>query len=102
MVSKASDDFPDPLSPVMTVRVLRGISTSIFLRLCWRAPCTVMRLSICRGGDFILATGSGEGLGRLRLDGNLSSTGGASRVVLRASGGLLFAKFGELPAEREG
>src|SRR5580698_1979905 len=49
MVSKASEDFPEPLSPVITVKVLRGISTSIFLRLCWRAPCTVMRVSISRG-----------------------------------------------------
>src|SRR5258706_5332853 len=45
MVSKASDDFPDPLSPVMTVKLLRGIETSIFFRLCCRAPCTVMRSS---------------------------------------------------------
>jgi hypothetical protein len=27
MVSKASDDLPEPLSPVITVRELRGIST---------------------------------------------------------------------------
>src|SRR5215471_11337994 len=40
MVSKAREDFPDPLRPVMTVRVLRGISTSIFFKLCWRAPRT--------------------------------------------------------------
>src|ERR1700674_2694023 len=40
MVSKASEDLPDPLKPVMTVRLLRGISTSMFLRLCWRAPRT--------------------------------------------------------------
>src|SRR5215831_17789579 len=46
MVSKASDDFPDPLNPVMTVSVFRGISTSIFFRLCCRAPCTVMRSNI--------------------------------------------------------
>src|ERR1039457_4305035 len=46
MVSKASEDLPDPLSPVITVKALRGISTSIFLRLCWRAPCTVIRSSI--------------------------------------------------------
>src|ERR1051326_2714888 len=46
MVSKASEDFPDPLSPVITVKVFRGISTSIFFRLCCRAPCTVMRSSI--------------------------------------------------------
>src|SRR5947208_16587491 len=45
MVSKASDDLPDPLNPVITVNVLRGISRSIFFRLCCRAPCTVMRSS---------------------------------------------------------
>ena len=39
-MSKASEDFPDPLSPVITVRVLRGISTFIFLRLCCLAPRT--------------------------------------------------------------
>src|SRR5580704_18099576 len=46
MVSKAREDFPEPLSPVITVRLLRGISTSMFLRLCWRAPCTVIRSNI--------------------------------------------------------
>ena len=30
--------------PVITVRVLRGISTSMFLRLCWRAPRTEILL----------------------------------------------------------
>src|SRR5579872_1421658 len=44
MVSKARDDLPDPLRPVITVNVFRGISTEIFLRLCWRAPRTVMLL----------------------------------------------------------
>src|SRR6266581_4164832 len=44
MVSNASEDFPDPLSPVITVSVLRGISTLMFLRLCWRAPRTEMFL----------------------------------------------------------
>src|SRR5271157_3720168 len=42
MVSKASDDLPEPLRPVITVRVLRGISTLMFFRLCWRAPRTLM------------------------------------------------------------
>ena len=37
-------DLPEPDSPVITVRVLRGISTEMFLRLCWRAPRTVMLL----------------------------------------------------------
>src|ERR1041385_751132 len=48
MVSKASDDLPEPLSPVITVSVLRGISTEMFFKLCWRAPRTVMLLiAIC-------------------------------------------------------
>src|SRR6476620_5703774 len=38
MVSKASDDFPEPLTPVMTTNLLRGTTTSMFLRLCSRAP----------------------------------------------------------------
>src|SRR5271154_1067578 len=40
MVSKASEDLPEPDRPVITVRVLRGISTLIFFRLCCRAPRT--------------------------------------------------------------
>ena len=40
MVSNANEDFPDPLRPVITVSELRGISTLMFLRLCWRAPRT--------------------------------------------------------------
>jgi hypothetical protein len=34
--------LPEPLRPVTTVKVLRGISTLMFFRLCWRAPRTVM------------------------------------------------------------
>src|SRR5260221_11988797 len=40
MVSKASDDLPEPDSPVITTRLSRGMSTSMFLRLCSRAPRT--------------------------------------------------------------
>src|ERR1043166_8123421 len=38
MVSNASDDFPDPLGPVITVNLPSGRSTSMPLRLFWRAP----------------------------------------------------------------
>src|SRR5215831_17780684 len=44
MVSNARDDFPEPLSPVMTTRRSRGMSTERFLRLCWRAPRTAIAL----------------------------------------------------------
>src|SRR3989344_1955962 len=40
MVSKASEDFPLPERPVMTVIAPRGISTEIFFRLWVRAPFT--------------------------------------------------------------
>src|SRR5689334_10262122 len=42
MVSKASEDLPDPETPVTTVRVLCGISKSTFFRLWTRAPRTTM------------------------------------------------------------
>ena len=42
MVSKASEDLPEPESPVMTTRLSRGMSTSMFLRLCSRAPRTTI------------------------------------------------------------
>src|SRR5205085_9487125 len=46
MVSKASEDLPEPERPVITVSVSRGISTSISLRLCSRAPRTDRWVSI--------------------------------------------------------
>src|ERR1700720_3197024 len=50
MVSKASDDLPDPDSPVKTTSLSRGISRSTFLRLCSRAPRMVIArrlLALC-------------------------------------------------------
>src|SRR5437899_11206230 len=38
MVSKASDDLPDPDRPVKTISFSRGSSRVTFLRLCSRAP----------------------------------------------------------------
>src|SRR5437870_305121 len=38
MVSKASEDFPEPERPVNTTNLSRGISTVTSLRLCSRAP----------------------------------------------------------------
>src|SRR3954471_13593509 len=49
MVSKASDDLPEPDSPVITVSLSRGISTSTFFRLCSRAPRMEMFFSIGLG-----------------------------------------------------
>src|SRR3990170_2396102 len=46
MVSKASDDLPEPESPVITTSRSRGISRSIFLRLCSRAPLMIIRSAI--------------------------------------------------------
>src|ERR1700689_1781273 len=42
MVSKASEDLPEPDRPGSTTRLSRGMSTSTFLRLCSRAPRTRM------------------------------------------------------------
>src|ERR1700719_1204834 len=45
MVSKASDDLPEPLGPVTTVNFPSGRSTSIPLRLFWRAPRISMQVA---------------------------------------------------------
>src|SRR5882757_9234231 len=50
MVSKAREDLPEPERPVITVKLLRGISTLMFLRLCWRAPRTT---NLVNGIDFL-------------------------------------------------
>src|SRR5262245_39794668 len=42
MVSNAKDDFPEPESPVMTIILLRGISTVMSFRLWVRAPLTTI------------------------------------------------------------
>src|SRR5690242_20901077 len=47
MVSNASEDFPEPLTPVTTVMALCGTSTVTFLRLWTRAPWT--RNTSCSG-----------------------------------------------------
>src|SRR5580765_5537289 len=44
MVSKASEDLPEPDRPVITTSLSRGMSTSMFLRLCTRAPRTAIHL----------------------------------------------------------
>src|SRR5229473_6927870 len=53
MVSNASEDFPEPLTPVTTVIALWGISTLMFLRLWTRAPRTWM--VSCSGRKSMLA-----------------------------------------------
>ena len=44
IVSKASELFPDPETPVMTISSSLGSTTSIPLRLCSLAPVTRMAL----------------------------------------------------------
>src|SRR4029450_3932546 len=48
MVSKASEDLPDPDRPENTIRALRGRSRWTFLRLCSRAPRMTRRSVILR------------------------------------------------------
>src|SRR5579859_305380 len=43
MVSKASDDLPEPLGPVKTTSLPRGKDTLTFFKLCCRAPTTTRR-----------------------------------------------------------
>src|SRR3546814_6374751 len=62
MVSKARLDLPEPESPVMTIRLSRGRSTSTPFRLCSRAPRTEMWVRLMGGvcSRFVLDTQGGE------------------------------------------
>ena len=55
MVSNANEDFPLPLNPVITVRLLRGMLTSIFFRLWTFAPIiSILSLSFINNKSSIL------------------------------------------------
>src|SRR3546814_18621039 len=62
MVSKASDDLPEPDRPVITISRSRGRSRSMFFRLWVRAPRMRMVSIAIGGGDL----GNGGG-GRRRI-----------------------------------
>src|SRR5690606_38757858 len=82
MVSKASEDLPDPESPVITISLSRGSSRSMFLRLCVRAP-RMRMVSIAMGE---LASGCGWGWPPAGPEANK----GAERATdLGANGGVL-------------
>src|SRR2546421_6183055 len=62
MVSKASEDFPDPESPVKTTSLSRGIVRSMSFRLCSRAPRMTIAVCCCAlpaGTGFFSATDPG-------------------------------------------
>ncbi len=78
MVSKASDDLPEPLTPVITVRVPWGISTSISRRLCSRAPRTrIDPLFVVGLGGF-----TGLALSRQSVDDPVDAVKGADVLVI--------------------
>src|SRR4029450_2792325 len=60
MVSNASDDLPEPDSPVITTSWSRGISRSTFLRLCSRAPRMTIR-SLAMAVYYTAATSTRRG-----------------------------------------
>src|SRR5689334_2456191 len=87
MVSKAREDFPEPERPVITVRLVRGISKLMFLRLCWRAPRTtslVKPMVVKRPlqGSPGLQTGSalsGDTEAKVTFDDNRGTSGGSRK-----------------------
>lgn len=78
MVSNASDDFPEPLTPVTTMSLLRGRSIETFLRLCCLAP----RTAIVRRGEGVESTSIGD-----------KTTGDDTSAVVVLVGVVFTAKF---------
>src|SRR5688572_7303799 len=79
MVSKASDDLPEPERPVITTSLSRGSSTSMFLRLWTRAPrtaiqsCAISLYRLYRGLPKGVIVPSGSSRSRGVLSGSSSS-----------------------------
>src|SRR6185312_6966036 len=80
MVSKASEDLPEPERPVSTVSVSRGISTSTFLRLCSRAPRMEMFFSKVHAFSVRLAHGQETLVFQGRCGGNAIGRSWRSRL----------------------
>src|SRR5437660_11124528 len=76
MVSKASEDLPEPDSPVNTISASRGISRSTFFRLCSRAPRTWIVLWLSPTGAAFPAS-AGDCLVALLIAVALAQTGWA-------------------------
>src|SRR5512143_4020187 len=53
MVSNAREDFPEPDTPVMTINRSRGMSRSMDLRLCSRAPRIRILFVVTRHDSFV-------------------------------------------------
>src|SRR5881396_7801 len=71
MVSNASEDLPEPLKPVMTTSLSRGMESVRFLRLCSRAPPILMnslaiKLRMLRPNQSITVLEEGPKANRLR------------------------------------
>src|SRR3954471_25025895 len=87
MVSKARDDLPEPLRPVITVRLSRGISTSMPLRLCSRAPRTEIWVCILPVLPICSRAASGPAMKeRAGLD-------GGPRALVNQRGGIVGDRF---------
>src|SRR6266581_7740970 len=84
MVSKASDDFPEPDSPVKTTSLSRGMVRSMSLRLCSRAP--LITIAVCwrdlLPAAFFSATDAGPHATGLRLAPHPGLGGGRRRQGL--------------------
>src|SRR6188768_797917 len=87
MVSKASEDLPEPDRPVITTSFSRGMSTSTPLRLCSRAPRTRMKLCFS-----VMLSGNAEGPDRVR--GNASIWGSIRPIQQEQCGNIVVGLSG--------
>src|SRR5687767_13049820 len=99
MVSKASDDLPEPLSPVITTSLSRGISNVRFFKLCSRAPPSLIQ-SFAISTSELLAHINLQAYGRTALESkNVRSAGfsrgGITEGLLEAATSSATARAGE-------
>src|SRR3954452_16142381 len=90
MVSNASDDFPDPLTPVTMISLPVGSVTSMFLRLWVRAPRTTRSAAsaapLGEGSDMRTVIDLGDGLNNYRSAGARTRQGNELDSADRSKG----------------
>ena len=88
IVSKARLDFPDPDSPVNTIRASRGRSSETSLRLCSRAPRTTRRSATVRSAlRSLTSVFRGSGGASPWYPGGLTKRGASARLRGSSGGG---------------
>src|ERR1700736_3713653 len=95
IVSKASEDLPEPDKPVTTISLLRGRVRSMFLRLCSRAPLMTIASRACVIPSGIPSSQPASACGGSSVKGSFERQGGREATAQFAREGQTSGRYGQ-------